>query len=257
VVSPRAEVIHRLFENHELDLLTERRHLAYSGRHVFVAPLHIGEGMLDMARNIPREHKIVVGVTAALAVKPGIHPDHIRLLLNAANRVHRKGGLLERPGQFPSEANLELPLHEQAARYLRVGPSWLERTFPFWVAGILDRLVFVVLPVATLLLPLFGLVLPLLDRRHRGRIARYYERLRELAIAGDSPSSEVVVAAIDSVRALRLQVVEDADVPIMYLGDVFHLTMHIDAVLEQLERRRSALVDAKDDGRRETGGRAA
>jgi uncharacterized protein len=250
VVSPRAEVIPRLFANRELELLNERRHLAYSGRHQFVAPLHIGEGMLDMARNIPREEKVVVGVTAALAVKPGIHPDHIRLLLNAADRVHRKGGLLERPGQFPSDANLELPLHEQAARYLRVGPSWLERTFPFWVAGILDRLVLVVLPVATLLLPLFGLVLPLMDRRHRRRIARSYERLREAAIRGDSSSPEVVADAIESVRRLRRQVVEETEVPLMHFGDVFHLRMHIDLVLEQLERRRSALAGAADDTHR-------
>ena len=256
VVSPRAEVIHRLFANRELELMSERRHLAYSGRHQFVAPLHIGEGMLDLARNIPREEKVVVGVTASLAVKPGIHPDHVRLLLSAADRVHRKGGLLERPGQFPSDANLELHLHEQAARYLRVGPSWLERTFPFWVAGLLDRLVLAVLPVATLLLPLFGLVLPLLDRRHRRRIARHYERLRELAVRGDSPSSELVAAAIESVRRLRRQVVEETDVPLMYFGDVFHLTMHIDLVLERLERRRSMLVEARRDEHPEAAGRA-
>jgi hypothetical protein len=120
-----------------------------------------------------------------------------------------------------------------------VGPSWLERTFPFWVAGILDRLVLVVLPVATLLLPLFGLVLPLMDRRHRRRIARSYERLREAAIRGDSSSPEVVADAIESVRRLRRRVVEETDVPLMHFGDVFHLTMHIDLVLEQLERRRS------------------
>jgi TRAP-type uncharacterized transport system substrate-binding protein len=244
VVAPRADVVHRLLANRDIELMSERRHLAYSGRHQFVASLNIGEGMLDMARNIPREEKVVVGVTAALAVRSGIHPDHVRLLLGAAERVHRKGGLLERPGQFPSAAHLDLPLHEQASRYLRVGPSWLERTFPFRVAGLLDRLLLAVLPVATLLLPFFGLVLPLLDRRQRLRIARHYLRLRESAIRGEASSLESVEAEIHSLRALRRAVVEETEMPLMYFGEVFHLTMHIDLVLDRLERRRTTLIAA-------------
>ena len=188
-----------------------------------------------MARNIPRQEKVVVGVTAALAVRDGIHPDLIRLLLAAADRVHRKGGLLERPGQFPSEVGLELPLNEQARRYLRTGPSWLERTVR--LAGILDRSILVLLPVVTLMFPLFGLVLPLLDRRHRRRIARRYERLRDSCLRGASSAPDAVKAEIDYLRALRREVLEDTDVPPMYFGEVFHLTMHIDQVLEQQERR--------------------
>jgi hypothetical protein len=244
VVSPRSEIVHHLFANREIELMNERRYLAYAGRHQFVAPLRIGEGMLDIARNIPREEKVMIGVTAALAVKSAIHPDHVRVLLHAADRVHRKGGLLERPGQFPSEANLELPLNDHAARYLRTGPSWLERTFPFWIAGILDRFVLVILPLITLF-PLLGVVLPLMDRRHRRRIARRYEFLRESAIRGESSSLATVEAEIDALRKLRREAVEETDVPLMYFGEVFHLTMHIDLALERLERRRQALIETE------------
>jgi uncharacterized protein len=242
VVSPRSELVQRLLARRDVELVTDRRHLAYVGRHRFVATLRIGEGMLDMARNIPREDRVVVGVTATLAVRDVIHPDLVRLLLGAADRVHRKGGLLERPSQFPSEENLDLPLHEQARRYLRTGPSWLERTFPFWVAGILDRSVLVILPVITLMLPLFGLVLPLLDRRHRRRLARHYQLLRESSLRGESPSPEAVHTEMQYLKELRRRVVEDTDVPPMYFGEVFHLTMHIDLVLERLDQRWNALV---------------
>jgi TRAP-type uncharacterized transport system substrate-binding protein len=250
VVSPRAHVIHRLLAHRGVELMGVRRHLAYSGRHQFVASLHIGEGMLDIAGNIPREEKVLVGVTATLAVKSGIHPDHVRLLLNAVDRVHHNGGLLERPGQFPSEASLDLPLNEQARRYLRSGPSWLERTFPFWVAGLLDRLVLVILPVVTLLFPLFGLVFPLMDRRQRRRIARRYEALRGSAIRGESRVPSVVEREIEALGALRSEVVEETDVSLMYFGEVFHLTMHIDLVIERLERRRQALLE--EDMRRKS-----
>lgn len=243
IVSPLADLVPRLLTNPEIALMTDRRHLAYAGRYQFVVTLHVGEGMLDMARNIPREEKVMVGVTAMLAVRAGIHPDLVRLLLGAADRVHREGGLLERPGQFPSEANLDLPLNEQARRYLRNGPSWLERTFPFWVAGLLDRIVLVILPAVTLMFPLFGLVLPLLDYRYRRRLARLYERLRESAVRGESASPEAVKTEIERLRELRQEIVEETDVPIMYFGEVFHLTMHIDLVLERLEGRRKTLVE--------------
>jgi hypothetical protein len=95
----------------------------------------------------------------------------------------------------------------------------------------------------TLLFPLFGLVLPLMDRRQRRRIARRYERLRESAIRGESSSPVAVDAEIESLRNLRREVVEETDVPLMYFGELFHLTMHIDLVLERLEQRRAALTD--------------
>ena len=250
VVSPRAELIRRLLARQDVELVADRRHLAYAGRHRFVATLRIGEGMLDMARNIPHQDRAVVGVTATLAVRDVIHPDLVRLLLGAADRVHRKGGLLERPGEFPSEEHLELPLHDQARRYLRLGPSWLERTFPFWVAGILDRSVLVILPVITLMLPLFGLVLPLLDRRHRRRLARRYELLRESSLRGESASPEAVRTEIQYLEELRREVAEDTDVPPVYLGEVFHLTMHIDLVLERLKLRSQALVAHSEARRR-------
>jgi len=243
VVSPHAEIVRRLLSTQHVELLSERRHLAYAGRYRFVAPLHIGEGMLDIARNIPREEKVVVATTAALAVGSGTHPDHVRLLLNAADRVHRAGGLLERPGQFPSPANLDLPLNDHAARYLRVGPSWLERTFPFWLAGLLDRLVLVFLPLAALPFPLFGLLLPLLDRRQRRRIALRYEQLRECAIRTESCAPATLEAEIEGLRSLRREVLEETDVSRMYFGELFHLTMHIDATLDRLERRRAELLE--------------
>jgi hypothetical protein len=113
------------------------------------------------------------------------------------------------------------------------------------MAGILDRLVLVILPLVTLF-PLVGVTLSLLDRRHRRRIARRYERLRESAIRGESsPSLAAVEAEIESLHKLRREVVEETNVPPMYFGEVFHLTMHIDLVLERLETRRQALIETE------------
>jgi NMT1 family protein len=80
---------------------------------------------------------------------------------------------------------------------------WRQPTFPFWLAGILDRLVLIVLPVATLLLPLFGVVLPMVER----------------------------------LRDVRRQAAEMRETPVLLLGELYLLLWHIDRVLERLERR--------------------
>jgi uncharacterized protein len=104
----------------------------------------------------------------------------------------------------------------------------------------------VILPVITLMLPLFGLVLPLLDRRHRRRLARRYQLLRESLLRGESPSPDAVHTEMQYLKELRRTVVEDTDVPPMYFGEIFHLTMHIDLVLERLERRRHAIAAQRE-----------
>ena len=245
VVAPRSDLVNRLLSSPDVELATERRHLAYAGHYPFLTTLRIGEGMLDMARNIPGEDKVLLGAAATLVVRDGIHPDLVRLLMGAAQRVHGHGGLLERAGQFPSDANVELPVHEQARRYFRTGPSWLERTFPFWLAGLLDRTVLVVLPAATLLAPLFGLVLPALDRRWRARIARQYVVLRACDRC-DETQAETLDGDIDRLRQLRREV-ERTEVPLLFLPELVDLSRHIDLLLEHLERRRASL--ATRDGR--------
>ena len=241
VVSARADLVRRLLGNGDIELMSERRHLAYAARYPFVAPLRIVEGMLDIARNLPREEKVVVGVTAALAVRGDIHPDLVRVLFAAAQAVHRRGGLLERPGQFPSAVNLDLPLHDEAKRYIEHGPSWLERHVPLWLAGIFTRLLLVIIPVATLLLPVFGLVLPRIVEAHqRARLHRRYVAMRECMVPDEGASPEMVDEAIARLRRLRRQLLANADVAPNDFGDLFHLAMHLDTVLDRLEERRTA-----------------
>jgi TRAP-type uncharacterized transport system substrate-binding protein len=239
VASPRAAFVHRLLADPAVELMSERRDLAYRSRHPFLSSVRLGEGAIDMTRNLPREDKTVLATAASLVVRDGIHPDSVRLLLFAADRVHRAPDLAEPAIRFPSEALIELPLNEQALRYLRSGPSWLERRFPFWLAGLLDRTLLVLLPVVTLLFPLFGFVLPMLDRWQRARIGRWYAALRDAEQRCASSSPEVVDTEIARLRAIQRDVGALRETPTLHLGELYHLRTHIDVVLERLQRRRA------------------
>jgi uncharacterized protein len=252
VASPQAPVVHTLLAEPGLTLMSERRDAAYRSLHPFLTSVRIGEGMVDMARNLPSDDKRLLAATASLVVRDAIHPDWIRLLLMAADRVHRKATLGDPAGPFPTEAYVELPISEQAIRYLRTGPSWLERRFPFWVAGTLDRLLLIVLPLLTLMLPLFGWLLPMMDRRQRLRIGRWYAALREIEhSSAAAPDHD----QLERLRRLRQDIGRVRDTPPLHLGELYHLRRHVDNVLARLERRvqqrdvESAMRRPRDIGR--------
>ena len=237
VASPRAPLVHRLLAAPDLTLMSERRHLAYRTRHAFLTSVPIGEGVIDMARNIPPEDKVLLAARASLVVRDGIHPDLVRMLLFAADQVHRTTNAMEQAGRFPSESFVDLPLNDQAVRYLRTGPSWLERTFPFWVAGLLDRLVLIALPVAALRLdraharaPAACAYRPLVRRAARGRASmrrrrRGRARDGDRASAGHPPSR---LRAARHARAAPRRALSPADA--------------LDRALEHLERRCAGLA---------------
>jgi hypothetical protein len=205
--------------------------------------------MIDMVRNLPAEDKTLLAAAASLVVRDTIHPDWIRLLLMAATSVHRAGSVPEVAGDFPSEAHLELPLSEQARRYLQTGPTWLERRFPFWLAGVLDRLFLMLLPIVTVLFPLFGFVLPTMDRRQRARIGRWYAILRDVEHSCASASPEVVERQLDRLRALQAEVARLRTTPALHLGELYHLRTHIEHALTRLEQQRAAGDRSYDIGR--------
>ena len=208
VMSPRGELVMRLMRTPGLRLMSERRHVAYTSRYPFLSSVRLGEGALDMGGNLPREEKMLLAAAASLVVRADVQRDLVRLLLGAAESVHRRSDLLAAGQRFPSEALVELPLHDDAVRYLRRGPPWLERVFPFWAARVIDRTLLTLLPLVTILFPIFGFVIPMLAQRKRHRIARWYAGLQDCDLRLDTMTPEAVDAEIAQLRALRHEIDE-------------------------------------------------
>jgi TRAP transporter TAXI family solute receptor len=257
VMSPRAPLVQRLVRERDLALLPERRHLAYAGRYPYLTTVQLGEGMFDLSENIPATNIRLLAVAASLAVRNDLHPDHVRLLLRAAEQVHRRKGVFEEEERLPAAILAELPLHEDARRYFRDGPSWLERRLPFRIAGIVDRLVLVLLPVMAILPAFFGGVLPLLERRGRNRILAFYPRLREVEREAEFLTRDAVEEEIFRLQTIDHEVME-RQVPDRFLCDYYNLRAHLALVLARLEARRQALVSEEGErARRPVAGAAA
>jgi hypothetical protein len=234
VASAEAPIVRTLAEQPQLELLDLERTGAYGRVFPFLTPVILDEGVLNLGRNIPPRDTRLVGTAASLAARRDLHPALIPALLDAATRVHQAGGLLEEARQFPSASLVDLPMNEDADRYIRNGPSFLYRWLPYGTAVVLDRLKVLLLPLVALLLPLFRIAPPLYQWRVRSRVYRWYAAVRDIDLAISSEPRDV--ASLRSrLHALESDVAS-VSVPLAYTGEQYHLRLHIHLLQEALDR---------------------
>src|SRR5206468_5777176 len=119
-------------------------------------------------------------------------------------------------------------LSEDARRYLRDGPPWLERILPFWVAGIVDRLFIILLPVVTVLVPITIVSAALFDRHVRRRIGRWYRTLRDLERRLETSSPDDLDREIERLHVVERQITRRTRLPLEYMKQLYDLKVHID-----------------------------
>ncbi|HET9883377.1 MAG TPA: TAXI family TRAP transporter solute-binding subunit [Candidatus Binatia bacterium] len=235
VASPEAPIIRKLFAAPAVELLNFDRAAAYGRRFPFLTPVTLSEGVIDLQQNIPDHDTPLVAASANLAARRDLNASLIPAVLNAVTRVHQTGGVLEHKRQFPSVDFADLPLSEDARRYLINGPSFLFRWLPYGTAVLLDRLKILVLPLLALLLPVFKIAPPLYTWRIRSKIYKWYAAVREVEssiqeqkVSGDATS------LINRLNELDRQVAS-VSVPLSYAAELYHLRLHIRFLQKKLQ----------------------
>lgn len=162
----------------------------YTRRITYLSKLNVPMGTLDFGKNIPSEDVNLVGPTIQLIARDSLHPALIDLLLETAQEVHSPAGIFKKQGEFPVLLDGEFRVSPGASRYYDSGKSFLYRTFPFWLASLINRSIAAILPIAILLIP--GLkIIPVLYRwRMRSRVYRWYRVLFALERDTFSPSMD-------------------------------------------------------------------
>jgi TRAP transporter TAXI family solute receptor len=229
VASPSAPFVRELLRQPTIELFAFERAKAYGRVFPALTPVVLSEGILNLERNLPPRDTTVVAVAAMLAAHRDLNPNLVPALLDAVTRVHRSGGVLERPRQFPSVDLVDLPLNEDAARYITQGPSLLYRWLPYGTAVRLDRLKLMILPFVALLIPLFRLAPSLYTWRIRSRVYRWYAQVREI----DQMVENAPRLAADRLKTLEREVAS-VNVPLAYTGELYHLRLHIQLLQQRI-----------------------
>lgn len=238
--APSGALIRELLHDPRLRFHGLRRERAYETAFPNLATLHIGEGQLDLAANIPADDRILLAATVSLVVNDSFHPGLTPALLESATALLRDGGALERPGTFPAPRPTDYPLLAEADHYHKHGPPFLMRYLPFWAATLAFRIFIMLVPMLALLIPLFRVAPPLYRWRTRRRIFRWYGHLRQVdQHLASGAGADLIQADIEKLHALQNEILT-VKVPHSYADELYALHLHIDWVIQRLERTKAA-----------------
>jgi hypothetical protein len=184
---------------------------------------------VDLAADIPPANIKMVAGTAHLVARDDFHPALVSVLLQAATKVHNGPGIFHKAGEFPTSRAGDFPVSEDAARYFKSGPPFLQRYMPFWVANLIERLLVLLVPLIAVLIPMMRIMPALYDWRIKRRIFRWYRELKEFEVseAGDPAR---LLARLDEIEKGVVQ----TKVPLTYWDYVYTLRGHIDLVRARL-----------------------
>jgi len=235
--APEAPLIQMLLQTPGIRLFDFSQAEAYTRRLPFLTHVVLPRGIVDLGRNIPAQDYHLIAPTATLVAREEIHPALLGLLVKSATQIHGGAGWFQQQGQFPSPKYTEIPVAQEAARYYRDGPPFMQRYLSFWLANLAERLWIVVVALTALLIPLSKIVPPIYVWRVRSRVYRWYGELRAIEQALEDAGLEPG----DTVRKdllRRLDGLEDRvnhiSVPLAYADELYRLRSHIHLVRERI-----------------------
>ncbi|GAP37694.1 TAXI family TRAP transporter solute-binding subunit [Piscinibacter sakaiensis] len=228
--APESLMVQMLLKTPGIALFDVAQAEAYARRFPFMSPVVLPRGVVDLAADQPPTDVRLVAPTATLVARESVHPALVQLFVQAAHRIHGEAGWFQRKGDFPNPRNSERMLAPEAERYYRSGPPFLQRTLPFWVANLVDRMWVVLVSIIAILIPLSRIVPPLYQFRVRSRVFRWYGQLQALENAIGRRPREALVQELDEIEARVARV----HVPLSYADELYSLRGHIDLVRAKL-----------------------
>jgi hypothetical protein len=238
VSTHRSPYILRLLGSKSIKLMGLERAGAYALRYHYLHVFRLPEGVIDFQNNIPSHDLTLVAPTAQLVARSDLHPALVDLFLETAEKIHKSGGGFESRGEFPSPKYLDYELNEDAKRFYRSGPPFLQRYLPFWVATFLSRMKIMLLPLVALLYPLFKLMPPIYRWRMRSRIYRWYS---ELEAVDPEMNKEDLTDSLDEYLLMLDNLeekVSNISVPLAFSEELYALRLHIDMLRNKLYKVR-------------------
>ncbi len=233
-LAPESQLIQKMLGNSALKLASLRRADAYTRRFSYLSRVVLPEGAIDLVRNLPPQDVILVAAQAALVARSDLHPGLAWPIVDALKSVHSGGGMFQRVAEFPRAFDPEFPMSDDAVRIYTNGTPFLQRFLPFWLASFIERMVIMVVPIATILIPLIKIGPMIYEWRIRSRLLYWYAQLKSL----EKDMGKVVDRSHLGEYQHELERIDDAvsmiPVPLHYSDRLYELRAAIDLVRQRL-----------------------
>jgi TRAP transporter TAXI family solute receptor len=238
VAASAAPAVQRLLSDESMHLASLDHVEGLARRFGYFQPVVLKRGSVDPQRDLPHQDINLLATTANVVVRDEVHPALAYLLLEAARQVHGGPSLIHAAGEFPSPKGTEFPLAPAAERYFQDGRPFLLNYLPFWMANLVQRLVFLLVPLAAILIPLFRLLPDVISRRQKRGLYRRYGELKflEKDLTSRTLNDEERHEARSQLDRIENELVQ-AKFPLDLSDRVYTLRQHVDFVRAQLNRQ--------------------
>jgi len=231
--SASPQIMGKLLRTAEIQLLSFSQADGYVRRIPYLNKLDLPVGSIDLGKNIPARDIHLIGPTVELVARENLHPALSDILLETAREVHGRASLLQHRGEFPAPLEHDFRISPEATRYYKSGKSFFYRHLHFWLAGLVNRILAVAVPLVVLLIPGFRTIPALFRLRVKLRLYRWYRALllveRDL-FADAAGKREESLRRLDDIEAA----VNKMKVPASFADQFYALRGHIGFVREGL-----------------------
>jgi TRAP-type uncharacterized transport system substrate-binding protein len=230
-----APAVQRLLKAPGISLLALKRVDAFVALYPFLDKVVLPEGTGDMVADNPPENIALLADKTSLVIRSNLHPAIQYLLLYAAEEIHSRPGVFNSAGEFPANEAIDLPMSRIARQFYKSGRPFLQRYMPFWLAGLVERLAILLIPLLGIMVPLVRMAPTLYGWRIRRRILGLYADLRSLEHDLDAQESgsppPALTERLDQIEARA----HDVKLPATYAPMLYTLRDHITLVRKRME----------------------
>ena len=170
--------VQALLKDPNLNIATFGRDEAYVKLIPYLKILDVPEGAFDLKRNFPSADMKLLATTTNLLIDDRMHPAIQYLFLEAAREIHGGGTFFAQRGEFPSFKNTMFPESPVALHFEKNSYPFLVAYLPFWLAELVNRLIFILLPFLVVSYPLLQALPGYRTRRMQNKINRVYSDLK-------------------------------------------------------------------------------
>lgn len=155
------------------------------------------EGAADLMHDIPKHDVTLLATKTSLIIRGDMHPALQYAILQVISQVHARGGIFNKPGDFPAAETQEIQLGKEARNYYKNGRPILQRYLPFWLAAIVEEILLLILPVLGLTYPIVKGIMSLYGWGMQRKIFSSYGELHYLErqldnLGNQAPSKELL-----------------------------------------------------------------